>query len=84
MNVIRLTATAGADRTLHLAVPVETAGGEYGVAVVLSPMKGTGTSESIQYPGWPAGYVESTFGSIQDETFVRHPQPVFPPAKVLD
>jgi hypothetical protein len=84
VKIVHLKAKAGEDRSLHLTVPVGVADSEFEVAVVLTPVKGNGPPESTRYPGWPEGYIESTAGSIQDETFVRHPQPVFPPAKVLD
>jgi hypothetical protein len=29
---------------------------------------------NAEAPGWPAGFFEKTFGSIDDETFFRHPQ----------
>ncbi|HWY87584.1 MAG TPA: hypothetical protein VNX28_12700 [Gemmataceae bacterium] len=33
--------------------------------------------------GWPPGYFE-LFGSIDDETFVRPPQPPLPPAMQIE
>lgn len=82
MTVIRLTATAGPDGVLHLTVPVGAAG-PFEVAVVatptptangVAPKPGAKTPEEL---GWPPGFLESTFGSIQDEAFRRYPQGEF-------
>jgi hypothetical protein len=85
MKVIRMTATAGADRTLRLAVPVETAGGEYEVEVMLTAKTGVNgvAADTPEARGWPKGYFESTYGSIVDETFVRHPQPIPEPIESI-
>lgn len=76
MNVIRMTATAGADRTLRLAVPVETAGGEYEVAVTVTPKPGSNgvAADTPEARGWPKGFFEETAGSIPDPTFLRGDQ----------
>jgi hypothetical protein len=76
MSVIRMTATAGPDRTLRLSVPVETAGGEYEVAVVLTPKPGANGTDTPEPRGWPKGFFETTAGSIADPTFERGDQGV--------
>ena len=80
MKVLTLSATSGADRTLHLEVPVELPDEEYDVAVVLTPKtKSNGTEEDIpESIGWPEGYFEHVIGSIDDDTFIRHPQGELP------
>lgn len=91
MNVIRMTATAGPDGVLHLDVPVGAAG-EFEVQVVVSrrpgkngapPAEGDGpkTPEEL---GWPPGYFENTFGSIDDPAFKRYPQGEFEKREPLD
>ena len=67
MHDIYLTAKADADGVLRLNIPVEA--GEYFVTVSLRP-KPTNVDER----GWPIGYFEATFGSIDDEAFKRYPQ----------
>jgi hypothetical protein len=42
-----------------------------------APSPAPRASESIVAPGWPASFSESTFGSIDDDTFIRHPQGEF-------
>ncbi len=34
--------------------------------------------------GWPPGFLKSTYGSIQDETFVAPPRPPAKPIPPLD
>ena len=33
---------------------------------------------SAEERGWPPGYIERVMGSIDDETFIRHPQGEYP------
>lgn len=72
MNVIRLSATADADGKLRLELPV--GAGEFEVAVVLAPKAAANSTPESR--GWPPGFLESTYGSIQDDSFVRPPQPI--------
>ena len=75
MKTIEITQTAGADRLLHLTIPVDEAGRPYRVVIVLAPESETQGKPTCDDKGWPMGYFENTFGSIQDESFFRHPQP---------
>ena len=73
MATIRVTARADPDGVVRLAVPVGEAGGEYDI--VLTPK-----APPIPTPegrGWQPGFFENVIGSIDDETFVRHPQGEF-------
>lgn len=72
MTTIRLTATAGPDGVVRLAVPVGEAGGEY--EVVLTPKETVPPTKTPEELGWPPGYIENTFGSIDDESFVAPPR----------
>ena len=76
MNVIRLSATAGADGLLRLEVPVGAAG-EFEVAVMVAPKpSANGTKpKTPEELGWPPGFFENVVGSIDDETFVAPPRP---------
>jgi hypothetical protein len=69
MAVIHLSATAGADGILHLEVPVGLSG-PYEVQIVASPKADDEILATAEQRGWPPGYFESTYGSIDDETFV--------------
>jgi len=87
VRVIHVTAKAGPDGKLHLAIPVGPGDGEYEVAVVVqqrpAPRKfPEGYQPTPEELGWPPGDFEQTFGSIQDESFVapdrRMPEPIEP------
>lgn len=40
--------------------------------------RSTSSGTTLEERGWPPGYFENTFGSIDDETFVRQPQGELP------
>jgi hypothetical protein len=73
MQTFRLTGKTGADGALRLSLPLgkET---EYEVVVVVQAKGAEGARPTSEELGWPPGFFEQTFGSITDETFVRHPQ----------
>ncbi len=76
MRILQLTATAGADGRVHLDFPAEP-GVELEVALVVQAKPPT--NDDARKPtsgelGWPLGYFEETYGSIQDEAFKRYPQ----------
>ena len=79
MSTIRLSATAGSDGILHLAIP--TGGpGVFDVQVTLTPKpstNGTSRKPTPEELGWPPGFFEKTFGSIDDPAFMRYPQGEF-------
>lgn len=81
MTTIRLTATSGPDGVVRLAVPVGEAGNEYEVVITPKPPAPAKTPEEL---GWPPGFIESTFGSIDDETFIRHRQGEFEKREPFD
>jgi hypothetical protein len=75
-----MTARAGPDGVLHRTVPVGAADGEFEVAVVVqakSSVNGAGRTPTPEELGWPPGYFENVVGSIDDDTFMRHPQGEF-------
>jgi len=76
MSTIRLSATAGSDGILHLDIP--TGGpGVFDVQVTLTPKpstNGMGHKPTPEELGWPPGFFENTFGSIDDPAFMRYPQ----------
>jgi hypothetical protein len=71
MKTIETTQTAGPDKLLHVTIPVDEANRPYRMVILLEPADGSAPKEK---KGWPPGFIESTYGSIQDETFIRHPQ----------
>ncbi len=80
MRVIQVTATAASDGVIRLNIPVGTSGSEYELAVVVSPRPAPTPADSTRPKtpeelGWPPGYFENVIGSIDDETFMIHPQP---------
>lgn len=74
MQTIRLLEKAGQDGAISLRIPLGQPEVEYDVVVVVQPRDNTTSSVK----GWPAGYFEDTFGSIDDETFSRPPQGEIP------
>jgi hypothetical protein len=62
MNTLHKVCESDETGTIHVDVPVGAPGRR--VEVVVSWEDATGA--------WPAGWFESTFGSIQDPTFGRH------------
>jgi hypothetical protein len=75
MQTIRVLEKTGKDGMLSLRIPLGKPEAEYEVLVVVQPRTAAAMPEER---GWPAGYFETTFGSIDDETFVRPPQGELP------
>lgn len=78
MQVVRVSARSDPDGVLRLTIPVGSPGGEFEVAVVVTPrpaVNGPARPKTPEELGWPPGFLERTFGSIDDDSFVRPPQP---------
>jgi hypothetical protein len=75
MKTIETTQTAGPDKLLHLTIPVEEANRPYRMVILLAPEGESISGRRVGLSEWPPGYFENVCGSIQDETFIRHPQP---------
>jgi hypothetical protein len=75
MKTIVLHTTSGPDGNLHLEVPVGHAETEFEVEVQVR-LKSEGVA-------LPPGYF-GLIGSIDDETFIRHPQGELPPPVELE
>jgi hypothetical protein len=73
MKTIEITQRTGEDKLLKLTIPVEQANQRYRMVIVLEPEADAQLPES-KTSVWPPGFIESTYGSIQDESFVRQPQ----------
>ncbi len=74
MQMIHVLEKTGKDGTLCLRISLGKADIEYEVVLVVQP-KETPTVASVeQERGWPPAYFDKTFGSIEDESFVRPPQ----------
>ena len=71
METIKFSERTSTDGTLTLRVPLGRPDTEFDVVLVVQPKTPAGR-------GWPSGYFD-LFGSIDDETFVRPPQPEMPP-----
>jgi hypothetical protein len=77
MRTIQTLQESGADKAIHLTIPVEAANHRYRLVITVEPEPPL----PVQTPeelGWPPGYFEKTFGSITDETFERAPQGELP------
>jgi hypothetical protein len=64
---IQIFQRSGDDGNLTLRIPVGQPDVEHDVLVILRPKKPNAAD-------WPPGYFDETYGSIDDETFCRHPQ----------
>ena len=73
MQTVRMVVKADADGKLRFDVPAGEAGGEFEVVVVIQP-KPPAAGDSPEARGWPPGFIEQTYGSIQDEAFRRYPE----------
>jgi hypothetical protein len=73
MSTFQVLSKADGDGVLHFDIPVGTAGAEFEVVVVLSPKNANRHVKLGQDSSLPHGFIEATAGSIDDDTFVRHP-----------
>jgi hypothetical protein len=81
MQTIRVCERSGKDGVISLLIPAGRPETEFEVVVVLEPRNGAPTSADN---GWPPGFLDRTFGSIDDETFERPPQGELPVPPVFD
>jgi hypothetical protein len=82
VRVIQVSAQADPDGVIRLSIPVGASGGEYEIAVVVSPrpaVNGSAGGKTPEELGWPPGFFQNVIGSIDDDTFVAPPRgPVRP------
>jgi hypothetical protein len=78
MQTVRVSEKSGDDGVLRLQIPVGNPEAEYEAVVVLHPRSGEDSRTVAEGLGWPDGYFETTYGSIDDDTFVRPPQGSLP------
>ena len=78
MQTIRTVKKTAADGSLSLSIPLGKPDAEYDVLVVVQPNQTATSTQTPEERGWPPGYFEQTSGSIDDETFFRHPQGELP------
>jgi len=64
---------SGPDKLLHLTIPVDEPNRRYHVVIVLDPAPEPKDPAAKESNSWLEGYFENVFGSIEDETSVRHP-----------
>jgi hypothetical protein len=77
MHTIQTCERPGRDGALSLRIPLGQPDTEFEVVVVVQP------NSSADTPHLPPGYFD-LLGSIDDETFLIHPQPPLPPPVGLD
>lgn len=73
MRTYQIKARSGGDGTLHLQLACGLADAEIDVIVIMEPSAANGTGARLDRDEWRR-FVAETAGSIQDSTFVRHPQ----------
>lgn len=81
MKTIRLVQKTEPDGSLALRIALGKPETDYEVVVVVQPCAKEIAPEDR---GWPPGYFEKTFGSIDDESFSRQPQGELPRPVELD
>jgi hypothetical protein len=81
MKTIRVFEKTGKDGALSLRIPLGTPETDFDVLVVVQPKEVNPSPTDL---GWPPGYFEATFGSIDDDTFVRPPQGELPKPPEFD
>jgi hypothetical protein len=74
VQTIRVLEKTGKDGMLSLHIPLGKPEADYEVLIVVQPAEGVGKTTIPDEHGWPVGFFEKTYGSIDDETFVRPPQ----------
>jgi len=80
MQTIRVLEKTGKDGMLSLRIALDKPEAEYEVLVIVQPRMAT---TSLEQRGWPPGYFDLA-GSIDDDTFCRHPQGELPKPVELD
>ena len=83
MQTIRVLEKTGKDGVLSLRIPLGQPEAEYEVLVVVQPRESPAENTTPEERGWPPGYFDLA-GSIDDETFFRHPQGELPPPVDLE
>lgn len=78
MQTIRVLEKTDKDGMLQLRIPLGKPDREYEIVVVAQAKEASDSIKTPEELGWPPGYFEQTFGSIDDETFFRHPQGELP------
>jgi hypothetical protein len=78
MQTLRVRERTGKDGVLHVSVPLGIPDTDCEVVLVVQSGQTKTPSTAPEELGWPPGYFEDTFGSIDDETFVRPPQGEMP------
>jgi hypothetical protein len=81
MNTFRVLETTGKDGTLSLNIALGEPEAEYEVLVVVQPSARTVAKKQAT---WPIDFFETTFGIIQDTTFIRPSQGELPRAVEIE
>jgi hypothetical protein len=84
MRSIKLKSRIGSDGILHLDIPVGLTDKDLDVMIIFQATEPQATVSAPESLGWPSGFFERTAGSIQDETFIRHPQGDFEAREPFD
>ncbi len=74
MKTIETMQIAGSDKLLHRTIPVDEPTRKYRMVIVLVAESEEQGKSPCDERSWPEGYVDRTYGSIQDESFFRYPQ----------
>jgi hypothetical protein len=78
MQMIRSLEKTDKNGTLQLRIALGKPDAEYEIVVIVQPKLAAVETATSEQRGWPPGYFENTYGSIDDDTFFRHPQGELP------
>lgn len=70
MQTLRVQTRSGADRIVHLDIPVEAPNAAYDVVVVLRPRSDAPAPAAPEEQAWPTGFFEATAGAWKGD-FIR-------------
>lgn len=66
MQSVTIRSHVGSDGVLNLRIPVELKDVDVEVIVTMKPLETSDLETIAQANGWPPGFFEKTFGSLQD------------------
>ncbi|HEX3314108.1 MAG TPA: hypothetical protein VHR72_04410 [Gemmataceae bacterium] len=81
MRTVQVWQKTGDDGELSLRISVGEPNAEFDVLVVLQPKSNQNERDE---KGWPPGFIDATYGSIDDDTFCRPPQGELPKSIEID
>jgi hypothetical protein len=76
MTLLEVQSRVGADGVLKLALPVGAENANREVRITINAVEQPSTTATMSQQEWEE-FIDRIGGSINDPTFIRHPQPAF-------